>query len=80
MIVVRLFFTMPRVCLQFVIGVFPDHTHLLVVAQEKTSFRDFYSIFSIGGDFDCAILVTEIMANLNVKFLIWVSGSGGDVM
>ena len=28
-IVVRLFLTMPLVCLQFVIMVFPDHTHLL---------------------------------------------------
>ena len=31
MIVVRLFLTMPRVCLQFVIVFFPDHTHLLFV-------------------------------------------------
>ena len=29
MIVGWLFLTMPWVCLQFVIGVFPDHTHLL---------------------------------------------------
>ena len=29
MIVVWLFLTIPRVCLQFVIVVFPDHTHLL---------------------------------------------------
>ena len=29
MIVVLLFLTMPGVCLQFVIVVFPDHTHLL---------------------------------------------------
>ena len=28
-IVVWLFLTMPRVCLQFVSVVFPDHTHLL---------------------------------------------------
>ena len=29
MIVVWLFLTMPRVCLQFLIVVFPEHTHLL---------------------------------------------------
>ena len=29
MIVVWLFLPVPRVCLQFVIVVFPDHTHLL---------------------------------------------------
>ena len=28
-IVVSLFLTIPRVCLQFVIVVFPDHTHVL---------------------------------------------------
>ena len=28
-VVVRLFLAMPRICLQFVIVVFPDHTHLL---------------------------------------------------
>ena len=28
-IVAWLFLTMPRVCLQFVIVIFPDHTHLL---------------------------------------------------
>ena len=26
----RLFFTVPRGCLQFMIVVFPDHTHLLI--------------------------------------------------
>ena len=30
----RLFLTMPRGCLQFVIVVFPDHTHLLFLASE----------------------------------------------
>ena len=34
--VVRLFLAMPRGCLQFVIVVFPDHTHLLFLnAWEK---------------------------------------------
>ena len=32
-IVVWLFLTMPRVCLQFVIVVFPDHTHLLFMLE-----------------------------------------------
>ena len=31
----RLFLTMPRVCLQFVIVVFPDHTHLLFFIELK---------------------------------------------
>ena len=32
-IVVWLFLTMPQICLQFVIVVFPDHTHLLFMVK-----------------------------------------------
>ena len=32
--VVWLFLTIPRVCLQFVIVVFPDHTHLLFLVEK----------------------------------------------
>ena len=35
-IVVWLFLTKPRVCLQFVIVVFPDHTHLLFILHRTT--------------------------------------------
>ena len=31
----RLFLTVPRGCLQFVIVVFPDHTHLLFLVKTK---------------------------------------------
>ena len=31
----RLFLTVPRGCLQFVIVVFPDHTHLLFLHNNK---------------------------------------------
>ena len=34
-IVVRLFLAVPRVYLQFVIVVFPDHTHLLQIFMKK---------------------------------------------
>ena len=34
MMVERLFLTVPRGCLQFVIVVFPDHTHLLFLAAK----------------------------------------------
>ena len=34
MSVERLFLALPRGCLQFVIVVFPDHTHLLFFMQE----------------------------------------------
>ena len=34
----RLFLTVPRGCLQFVIVVFPDHTHLLFLCQKTVCF------------------------------------------
>ena len=33
----RLFLAVPRGCLQFVIVVFPDHTHLLLLLSFRTS-------------------------------------------
>ena len=35
----RLFLTLPRGCLQFVIVVFPDHTHLLFLIMYQTNMR-----------------------------------------
>ena len=37
MMVERLFLAVPRGCLQFVIVVFPDHTHLLFWSQKSRS-------------------------------------------
>ena len=37
----RLFLTVPRGCLQFVIVVFPDHTHLLFLGRVGTHFFHF---------------------------------------
>ena len=31
----QLFLAVPRGCLQFVVVVFPDHTHLLILAQKR---------------------------------------------
>ena len=39
-IVERLFLAVPRGCLQFVIVVFPDHTHLLFLILLKFILRD----------------------------------------
>ena len=61
----RLFFAVPRGCLQFVIVVFPDHTHLL--------FLKILLIWSSGHPFGlrrgtiCAILVEGIKRNNPVK-------------
>ena len=40
-VVGRLFLAVPRVCLQFVIVVFPDHTHLLFLLPNAFKF-DFF--------------------------------------
>ena len=42
-IVLWLFLAVLYVCLQFVIVVYPYHTHLLVLKQGKTIFKAFYS-------------------------------------
>ena len=36
----RLFLTVPRGCLQFVVVVFPDHTHLLFLGTRQTDRDD----------------------------------------
>ena len=43
MIVVRLFFAVPWVSLQFVIVVFPDHTHLLFIFKYTGELNEFNS-------------------------------------
>ena len=43
MMVERLFLAVPKGCLQFVIVVFPDHTHLLFMAFESTQLTPFCS-------------------------------------
>ena len=49
MIVVWIFFTMPRVCLQFVIVVFLDHTHFLFLLTDKYTTRFTFLISCLPG-------------------------------
>ena len=48
----RLFLTVPRGCLQFVIVVFPDHTHLLFLIQchDSTGCDEMGDYFAIEAD------------------------------
>ena len=50
----RLFLAVPRGCLQFVIVVFPDHTHLLFLPK---SFKqiEFHFIFGLSNVIDAVI-------------------------
>ena len=43
----RLFLAVPRGCLQFVIVVFPDHTHLLFFKKEKKNTRSLSKLISV---------------------------------
>ena len=53
-IVVSLFLTMPRVCLQFVIVVFPDHTHFLFLTRGGGGGVLYYSVVGISiGAYTC---------------------------
>ena len=43
----RLFLAVPRGCLQFVIVVFPDHTHLLFLNMTIQGFQNIHSYHKI---------------------------------
>ena len=51
----RLFLAVPRGCLQFVIVVFPDHTHLLFSQQVNTSTIKLLSFSYISAEFEAAV-------------------------
>ena len=55
----RLFLTVPRGCLQFVIVVFPDHTHLLFLIKFVRYFRHLGSLCFPKGT-NCAPLVADL--------------------
>ena len=60
----RLFLAMPRGCLQFVIVVFPDHTHLLFLLPKDTL------DFTTAGDWDCVATVERLPAlHYSVDFI-----------
>ena len=69
----RLFLTVPRGCLQFVIVVFPDHTHLLflgmyhkksMISRKKSLFTPpyIYSPYMYGG-------LQKLCTHINVNFI-----------
>ena len=51
----RLFLAVPRGCLQFVIVVFPDHTHLLFILENNIMCQKFHKSFqrTTGQTFFC---------------------------
>ena len=60
MVLAWLFFAMPWVCLQFVIVVFPDHTHLLFLSKLMTNVgQRIDGLIAVCDDclFDCLQLV-----------------------
>ena len=55
-LVERLFLTVPRGCLQFVIVVFPDHTHLLFLNLSITNGIVSFKIYNKRDDFNFEIV------------------------
>ena len=55
-IVVWLFFTMPQICLQFVIVVFPDHTHLLFFTRYSFYFTKVIELVNKLNESFCIVL------------------------
>ena len=51
----RLFLTVPRGCLQFVIVVFPDHTHLLFLMVERLFLAVSWGCLRLSAVCDCGI-------------------------
>ena len=67
----RLFLTVPRGCLQFVIVVFPDHTHLLFLAlnefdSKKSTSQKCSHLNALGSKFD--LDVKQVKVNLRSLF------------
>ena len=56
----RLFLTVPRGCLQFVIVVFPDHTHLLFLALRM-------HVESLSKHCDSTIVLEDLPGKLDIK-------------
>ena len=83
-IVVWLFLMLPRVCLQLVIVVFPDHTHLLFLQTEQTQIRSTLFAYGIMIRYDSTLM--DLTSNVfvlctNVKvFFMNNSFVGGDSM
>ena len=74
----RLFLAVPQGCLLFVIVVFPDHTHLLILLFAHTTLLEIPCHGSVMGNYDSGIMLVFIyngspgvsldIANINIKF------------
>ena len=68
MIVVWLCIAVPLVCLQFVIVVFPDHTHLLFVRLSTEIYTFATSLANSTRDLrDCLHFATSKRLNIEIK-------------
>ena len=66
----RLFLAVPRVCLQFVIVVFPDHTHLLFLVWVIYIYMLIVTIFMFNGSTYKVFLVTFLPLIQLLVFII----------
>ena len=76
----RLFLAVPRGCLQFVIVVFPDHTHLLILAFTGCPFKNIFD-FTTTGDWDWVAAVECLPAlHYSVDFIFLSFGIMGFIV
>ena len=70
----RLFLAVPRGCLQFVIVVLPDHTHLLFLRQSACLVLSPIMVYSYGFLFNCTTVgqASDSMLALTQNFNRWV--------
>ena len=70
MMVERLFLTVPRGCLQFVIVVFPDHTHLLFLTGHFCAVNALVRLCIIAGSSQPMLL--SFLINSNISLYMYV--------
>ena len=76
MIVERLFLAVPRGSLQFVIVVFPDHTHLLFWSEKGDLWQIFDSIRRLqraASSIPSVDAISNAVVDANATVLVWLS-------
>ena len=78
----RLFLAVPRGCLQFVIVVFPDHTHLLFLPDLSYTFSQylitclFTAVRHEVNNLESSVIVQELELAINLVYMVlWRLGN-----
>ena len=69
-VVVWLFLTMPRVCMQFVIVVFPDHTHLLILTESTVESELKVTVRTVESELKVEIKCSGVQTSVDCKYSV----------